>query len=335
MFIKPDQTVEGAMARYKKMRVEYFTRVLQKSNLEKFKKSHQNKYEIKEVKPPRDGVAYSCAYKFLHHTDTSFCADIEQYWDKNGNCIGFMLDGVKHMFDKEKLIEHKAEKEDYVKDVKVGLDSDLSHDMMRNMSHRADDKVYVVEPSPKLEKYRDVMYVKFDRGVASLSRKGSSGRVVEKSVWFDTVKMYDEHGNLLFMRVVDDKLFEQYEVPEGSGLEKAGPEVQDIISAATHSLVLLKDGGRPFGFHPVRLDNVAQRYKDGQNRILSKVPENSELAKYLEQYPDAKVKPSRFGWVTELPKDKYSKQMILAQRVKIWSKDGKFMPMIKSAQKEM
>ena len=194
MFIKPDQTVEGAMAGYKKMRVEYFTRALQKSNLEKFKKLHQNKYEIKEVKPPRDGVAYSCAYKFLHHTDTSFCADIEQYWDKNGNCIGFMLDGVKYMFNKENLLEQ--------------------------------------------------------------------------------------------------------------------------------------------GRH-----NDAQRFRDGQicvDAIESfKIPENSELAKYLEQYPDAKVKPSRLGWVTELPEDKYSRQMIIAQRVKIWSKDGKFLPMIKSAQKEM
>ena len=102
MIVKPGQTMEEVMAGHRKMVVDFFTRTLQTVNLEKFRKEHEGKYEIKEVNPPCDNIAYFCAYKFMHHTDQSLCASIEQYWDKDGNCIGFMYGEKRYMFADEK-----------------------------------------------------------------------------------------------------------------------------------------------------------------------------------------------------------------------------------------
>lgn len=83
-------------------------------------------------------------------------------------------------------------------------------------------------------------------------------------------------------------------------------------------------------------DNVGQRFGNGQNHILSKVPENSELAKYLEQYPDAKLRRGSNGsWSTELPRGRYPDLWLPAQRIRLWNKDGSPGPSIKGMQKEM
>lgn len=83
-------------------------------------------------------------------------------------------------------------------------------------------------------------------------------------------------------------------------------------------------------------DTAGQGFRDGQNRILSKVPENSELAKYLAQYPDAILTPdSKWGWITKLPEGSYPELKITAQRIKVWDKNGRYMSVIKGMQKEM
>lgn len=81
-----------------------------KDNLETFKKnlkrmnemSPNKHYEIREIKPPHDGIAYACTYDI--HTmvskppmKSSF-ANIEQFWDVDGNCIGFSFQGQQFMF---------------------------------------------------------------------------------------------------------------------------------------------------------------------------------------------------------------------------------------------
>lgn len=170
--------------------------MLPNTKLQDFEKKPNS--EIREIKPPRDGIAYVGEYLMemamtgipgmLSSSDK---IKIEQYWNKDGNCIGFVFQGQQYMFDKEKLPEH----------------------------------------------------------------------------------------------------------------------------------------GR---------DTVAQGFIDGQSRILSKVPENSELAKYLAQYPDAILTPdSKWGWITKLPEGSYPELKITAQRLKVWDKNGRYMSVIKGMQKEM
>lgn len=90
--------------------LNYLKTFLPKDNLETFKrdlermnKESLNKhYEIREIKPPRNGIVYSCTYD--RHTMVSkppmksSYAHITQYWDVNGNCIGFEFDGKETMF---------------------------------------------------------------------------------------------------------------------------------------------------------------------------------------------------------------------------------------------
>lgn len=96
--------------------VAYLTQLLPKENLEEFRESLASRSVINsperviiEFDPPQNGIAYSCAYR--RHTIVSdggaksSYADVEQFWDKDGNCIGFMFQGRKHMFDKENLVE--------------------------------------------------------------------------------------------------------------------------------------------------------------------------------------------------------------------------------------
>ncbi len=94
--------------------VSYLTGFLPKRKLETFRKNY-SKEDVIEHNPPFNGIAYSCAYR-CHTMVTkpipngrgeakSSYADIVQYWDKDGNCIGFMFQGQKYMFDKEKLPE--------------------------------------------------------------------------------------------------------------------------------------------------------------------------------------------------------------------------------------
>ncbi len=153
----------------------------------------EKKRDIREINPPRDGIAYACEYlldmRGVHLGVASGDIKIEQYWNKDGNCIGFMFQGQQYMFDKEKLPEQAR-------------------------------------------------------------------------------------------------------------------------------------------------DTIVQAFRDGQSRILSKVPENSELAKYLEQYPDAILTQGSGGWSTELPKDLYP-DLWSFQRIQMWNKDGKPGPALKGMQKEM
>ena len=83
-----------------------------------------------------------------------------------------------------------------------------------------------------------VAYAQKARGVASLARKGSN--VVEKSVWFDAVRLYDAKGAFLGMQVTDDKLFSEYDVAN-SGLVKAGDKTLAMLENANKKLKLVKD----------------------------------------------------------------------------------------------
>lgn len=95
--------------------INYFKTFLPKENLDAFKrdldrmnKESPNKhYEIREIKPPRNGIAYSCTYD--RHTmvskppmKSSF-AHITQYWDVNGNCIGFDFEGQQFTFPSQNI----------------------------------------------------------------------------------------------------------------------------------------------------------------------------------------------------------------------------------------
>ena len=66
-----------------------------------------------------------------------------------------------------------------------------------------------------------------------------------------------------------------------------------------------------------------------------RVPKHSELAKYLEQYPDAKLIQNKFGWSTVLPEDAYPELRFTFQRTRLWDKDGRPGPGIKGMQKEL
>lgn len=80
--------------------------MLPNTKLQDFEKKPNS--EIREIKPPRDGIAYVGEYlmEIIPGRDK---IKIEQYWNKDGNCIGFMFQGKKYIFDKEKLPEHGAD----------------------------------------------------------------------------------------------------------------------------------------------------------------------------------------------------------------------------------
>lgn len=298
--------------------------------------------EIREINPPRDGIAYAC--KYLMDIDGLRMSDIkiEQYWDKDGNCIGFEFQGKKHMFDKEILPEQEY---DDVQDdgdfIKVKLNSDLARDMSHN-PFGGDGKVYVVNPA-----VNGVSYVFPMRQVRSLAPKGSNGRVAVKSVWFDALCMYDASGRLIETQVTDKDFFDKWIVPPEMKLKKADNSASRMVSDATHHLVALRNPDDSiFAFHPVRLDgrtvvrNIGQMFNDARARIgISNggdIPKDSELAKYLEQYPDAILTPdSKWGWITKLPEGSHPEARITAQRIKVWDKNGQYLSVIKGIQKEM
>lgn len=66
MIVRPGETSEEVIANFGKMRVKRLLRELRTLSLEKFKKYYDGQYEIKEVKPPLDGVAYYSAYEYRH-----------------------------------------------------------------------------------------------------------------------------------------------------------------------------------------------------------------------------------------------------------------------------
>ena len=130
-------------------------------------------------------------------------------------------------------------------------------------------------------------------------------------------------------------------------LKKADNSASRMVSDATHHLVALRNPDDSiFAFHPVRLDgrtvvrNVGQKFNNARARIgISNgggIPKDSELAKYLEQYPDAILTPdSKWGWITKLPEGSHPEARITAQRIKVWDKNGRYMSVIKGMQKEM
>jgi len=90
--------------------VNFLKTFLPKQNLETFKKDleHMNRvspnkhYEIREFIPLRDGVAFACEYDTSVPVSKppmkSSYAHIEQYWNKDGKCIGFSFEGKQFMF---------------------------------------------------------------------------------------------------------------------------------------------------------------------------------------------------------------------------------------------
>lgn len=330
--------------------VAYLTRVLPKRKLETFRKSY-SKENVIEHNPPFNGIAYSCAYR-CHTLVTkptpngrseakSSHADIVQYWDKDGNCIGFMFQSQQYMFDMEKLPERGQETnaQSQVNKTDVPLESDLVRAMTRAIGENNNMEIYgtevlVIEPA-----IDGVAFVQKARGVAALARKGST--VVEKSVWFDVVRLYDAKGAFLGMQVTDDNLFNQYKVAN-SGLVKADAKTMEMIKNANKKLEAVRDvNGSIVGLDLTALSKK-QQFERGQTQITERVtpniPENSELAKYLEQYPDATVSVEKrpYGnYLTYLPKDKHP-NVLPQQRYKSWSWDGKAQTgFVRDFQKEM
>ena len=216
MFVKPGETIEEAIANFKRMKVGYFLRELRTLDLEKFKKLYGGQYDIKEVKPSRDGVAYFCAYEYIHHTRSEFNDYVGMLWNKDGKPLGFVLQGEKYMFDKEILPEQEyGDVQDDGSFIKVKLNSDLARDMSHN-PFGGDGKVYVVNPA-----VNGVSYVFPMRQVRSLAPKGSNGRVVVKSVFFDALCMYDASGRLIETQVTDKDFFDKWIVPPEMKLKKA------------------------------------------------------------------------------------------------------------------
>ncbi len=304
--------------------------------------------EIREIKPPRDGIAYVGEYLMemamtgipgmLGSSDK---IKIEQYWNKDGNCIGFMFQGKKYMFAKEKLPERGQEISSQGQNNKlnVSLDSDLVRAMTRAIGENNNMEIYgteilVIEPA-----IDGVAFVQKARGVAALARKGST--VVEKSVWFDAVRLYDAKGTFLGMQVTDDNLFNEYKVAN-SGLVKADAKTMEMINNANKKLEAVRDvNGSIVGLDLTALSKK-QQFERGQTQITERmtpnIPENSELAKYLEQYPDATVSVEKrpYGnYLTYLPKDKYP-NVLPQQRYKSWSWGGKAQTgVVRDFQKEM
>lgn len=317
--------------------------MLPNTKLQDFEKKPNS--EIREIKPPRDGIAYVGEYLMemamtgipgmLGSSDK---IKIEQYWNKDGNCIGFMFQGKKYMFDKEKLPERGQEISSQGQNNKlnVSLDSDLVRAMTRAVGENNNMEIYgtevlVIEPA-----IDGVAFVQKARGVAALARNGSD--IVEKSVWFDAVRLYDVKGAFLGMQVTDESLFNEYNVAN-SGLVKASDMTTKMVKKANKKLEAVRDANGNI----IELNLIAmskkQQFERGQTLIVDqvapKVPENSELARYLQEFPDAMLKQGPGGWYTELLAEDHPDLKFSFQRIRMWNKDGQPGPVIKGKQKEM
>ncbi len=327
--------------------VSYLTRFLPKEKLEDFKK-HNSKENVIEHNPPFNGIAYSCAYRCLTMVSQrqpnarveakSSYANIVQYWDKDGNCIGFNFQGQQYMFDKEKLPERGQEinVRPQINKANVPLESDLVRAMTRAVGENNNMEIYgtevlVIEPA-----IDGVAFAQKARGVAALAQKGSN--VVEKSVWFDVVRLYDAKGTFLGMQVTDDNLFNKYDVTN-SGLVKADAKTMEMIKNANKKLEAVRDvNGSIIGLDLITMSK-RQQFERGQAQVTEmmapNVPENSELDKFLKEFPDAELKQGANGWSTELPKELYP-DLFPFQRIRLWNKDGSPSKIhIKGMQKEM
>lgn len=266
--------------------------------------------EIREIKPPHDGIAYACEYLMdmdkLPFGLSSGDIKIEQYWNKDGICIGFMFQGQKYMFDKEKLPERDRElrgqmtvndswNDSWAEGVVSYLTRVLPKEKLEGFK-KHNSKENVIEHNPP---FNGIAYSCAYRCHTLVSQRLSE-RAVAKSSHANIVQYWDKDGNCIGFKFQGrEYMFDKEKLPEQ---------------------------GR---------DNIEQRFRDGQNRILSKVPENSELAKYLKEFPDAELKQGANGWSTELPKELYP-DLFPFQRVRLWNKDGSPSRIaIKGLQKEM
>ncbi len=299
------------------------------------------KLEIIEINPPQDGIAY-IGKDFMHLSMSEGRGgffNFERYWDKDGNQIGFGYKGQKYMFDKEKLPERGQEINvaPQVNKAYVPLESELVRAMTRAVGENNNMEIYGTEVLAIEPAIDGVAFMQKARGVAALAQKDSN--VVEKSVWFDVVRLYDAKGAFLGMQVTDDNLFNKYDVAN-SGLVKADAKTMEMIKNANKKLEAVRDvNGSIVGFDLITMSK-RQQFERGQARVTEimapNVPENSELAKYLEQYPEAILTPDRkWGWITKLPEGSYPELKLTAQRIKVWDKNGRYMSIIKGMQKEM
>ncbi len=332
----------------KKVFVNILMKRLPKENLEEFRKALKTrivvnnlKGEILEFNPPKDGVAYS-SKDFMHVSMTGgrggFCL-FERYWDKDGNPIGFSYEGQKYMFDKNKMPEQGQEIGDQSQPDKanVALNSDLVQAMTKAVAENDNMEIYGTEVLAIEPAIDGVAFVQKARGVAALARNGSD--IVEKSVWFDAVRLYDAKGAFLGMQVTDESLFNEYNVAN-SGLVKASDMTTEMVKKANKKLEAVRDANGNI----IELNLIAmskkQQFERGQtlivDQVASKVPENSELARYLQEFPDAMLKQGPGGWFyTELLAEDHPDLKFSFQRIRMWNKDGQPGPVIKGKQKEM
>lgn len=265
--------------------------MLPNTKLQDFKNSTSR--GVRQINPPRDGIAYACEYlmDIPHMIGVPGGIKIEQYWDKDGNCIGFIFQGKKYMFDKEKLPEQGQEKNTQSQDTKVNvsLDSDLVRDMTRAVGENYNMEIYdtevlVIEPA-----IDGVAFAQKARGVAALARKGSSA--VEKSVWFDAVRLYDAKGAFLGMQVTDDKLFNEYDV-SNSGLVKADDKTMEMIKKANKKLEAARDANGSIIIIGLDLTGLSEKQQFERGQVLlttTKIPENSDMARFVAEHPGVKV----------------------------------------------
>ena len=282
--------------------VSMLMRIVSQENLKEFREylsAGFGKRKIIEHNPTQNGIAYSS--KDSIHVSMSEGRggfdDFVRYWDKDGNPIGFNFQGKDYMFDKDKLPEHELESDKERQNVNIPLDSDLVQAITRAVAEKNNTEIYgaeilVIEPPVD-----GVAFAQKARGVTALARKDSDA--VEKSVWFDAVRLYDANGAFLGMQVTDDNLFNQYDVAD-SGLVKVDAKTTEMIKKANKKLEPVRDeNGTITGLNVIAMSKK-QQFERGQSLIeeqmLRNVPENSELAKYLEQYPDAKVTRNSLGW---------------------------------------
>lgn len=326
MIVRPGETSEEVIANFGKMRVKRLLRELRTLSLEKFKKYYDGQYEIKEVKPPLDGVAYYSVYEYRHHTMPEFNASVGMQWDKDGNPVGFVLNGKTYLFaDADRP------------NVSIALNSNLAKDMKSPLNTEA----RIIEPA-----FGGVAYAVKGRGVTAMRPKGYNGRGVVKSVWFDVIRKYDAHGRYLGAEIIDEDVLASYEIP-AEYYQPANPLMLELYAKATYKLVAEKDAlGQISGFQSVPVkeltndnDVVQQKFNNARARVGGRnnrnVPEHSELTKYLEQYPDAILTPdSKWGWITKLPEGSHPEITMPANRIKIWDKDGNFVSVIKGMQAE-
>lgn len=273
----------------KKAILGLLNQMLPNTKLQDFKNSTNR--GVRQIKPPRDGIAYACEYlmDIPHMIGIPGGIKIEQFWDKDGNCIGFMLDGRNYMFDKEKLPEQGQEKNTQSQDnkVNVSLDSDLVRAMTRAIGENNNMEIYGTEVLAIEPAIDGVAFAQKARGVAALARQGSS--VVEKSVWFDAVRLYDAKGAFLGMQVTDDKLFNEYDV-SNSGLVKADDKTMEMIKKANKKLEAVRDAnGSIIGLDLTGLSKK-QQFERGQVLLTTtKIPENSDMARFVAEHPGVKV----------------------------------------------